>query len=229
MLSGGGYNVFKIAAGSFSSKDTACAQALKDVKNALIISAYNLYIFPEEVVNTNTIINYHNALLPWHRGLNGTAWAIWANDAHAGMSWHKVETSIDTGAILVQPSVDIDETTDSLSLSNQLNRLAIESLPQAIENLIKGITLEPSRCVEDDLHAYHNAKALPNQGIFERNWDLATASRFLRAMYAAKMKFMPAPSIEIDGELHTFLKWKLKGSELTIKTTDGHSTTISYE
>lgn len=42
----------------------------KNLKNCLIISANNSYIFKKECVQNNTIINYHNALLPFHKGCN---------------------------------------------------------------------------------------------------------------------------------------------------------------
>lgn len=207
---------------------SVCPEELKHAKNALILSVYNTYLFPEDMTKNNTIINFHNALLPWHRGLRAAIWPIWAGDSEAGMTWHKVDAGIDTGALLAQRSTPIDETTESSYLANAIHELALESMTEAIENCLKGITIKPNREVTDELHGYHGYKDLPNNGIFERTWDRATASRFLRAMLLAKLKNIPAPKIEVDGQMQDFLKWKFKGDVLTIKTTTGAAITIDY-
>ena len=221
--------VVKVVSTTQKSKDDGIEAALKGVKDALLISAYNLYIFKDETVDNNTIINYHNALLPWHRGVMATVWAVWAGDSEAGMSWHIVDRGIDTGAVLVQRAVEVAPDLDAITLSAQINNLALQSLSDAIENLVHGKRATLTRTVDDELHGYHALKDRPNHGVFDRTWDQATASRFLRAMYAAKMNQVKAPEIEIDGKKHAFLKWKFKENILTIKTVDGISETIEYK
>lgn len=54
------------------SKKKLLQYFLKISEKTLIISANNNYIFPKEVVNKDNlkIINFHNALLPYHPGRN---------------------------------------------------------------------------------------------------------------------------------------------------------------
>lgn len=223
-----GLGIKSIESSGNSAKTAVCPEELRHVKDALILSVYNTYLFPEDMVRANTIINFHNALLPWHRGLRAPVWALWAGDTEAGITWHKVDAGIDTGALLVQKAISIDETTESSTLANSIHELALESMPEAIENCLNGVSVQPTREVTDEIHGYHGYKDMPNGGVFDRSWDRATASRFLRAMLLAKLRNIPAPKIDVDGELQEFLKWKFKGDELTIKTTSGTAITIDY-
>lgn len=108
---------------------------LKNLKNCLIVSANNSYIFKKECVQNNTIINYHNALLPFHRGCNARIWSIWEKDSKTGISWHLVEESIDTGDILIQKEFELNDDFTALSLLNAQHNLAIASFKEALQNL----------------------------------------------------------------------------------------------
>ncbi len=107
----------------------------KNLKNCFIISANNSYIFKKECVQNNTIINYHNALLPFHRGCNARIWSIWENDKKTGITWHMVEESIDTGEILIQKEIKLNDNFTALNLLDAQHKLAIASFKEAIENL----------------------------------------------------------------------------------------------
>jgi len=63
-------------------------------------------------------INYHDSLLPNFAGMHATSWAIFQNLSAHGISWHKMTTKLDSGAILIQESCQIDsaETAESLNL-----------------------------------------------------------------------------------------------------------------
>lgn len=132
---------FKIARDFFNQEvlfvdDKKLDNFFKNIKNSLIISANNFYIFKKECVENNTIINYHNSLLPKHKGVNAHIWSIWEKDSKSGISWHKVNCSIDTGAILVQKEINLDEKITALKLLIKQNNLAINSFKEALQNLI---------------------------------------------------------------------------------------------
>lgn len=110
------------------------------IKNSFIISANNFYIFKENCVKNNKIINYHNSLLPKHKGLNAHIWAIFEGDKKAGITWHKVETGIDTGEILAQKEIKLNAESSGLSLLRKQHDLAINSLKIALENFFANKT-----------------------------------------------------------------------------------------
>lgn len=105
------------------------------IKNSLIISANNFYIFKKACVANNIIINYHNSLLPKHRGLNAHVWAIWENDEKSGITWHKVDENIDTGAIILQKELLLNESFTALKLLRYQHELAISSFKECLEKL----------------------------------------------------------------------------------------------
>ncbi|MCW1563787.1 formyltransferase family protein, partial [Campylobacter jejuni] len=56
-------------------------------------------------------------------------------DKKTGITWHMVEESIDTGAILTQKEIKLDDNFTALSLLNTQHNLAMASFKEAVENL----------------------------------------------------------------------------------------------
>ncbi|HEY7148296.1 MAG TPA: formyltransferase family protein [Gaiellaceae bacterium] len=55
-------------------------------------------------------VNNHPALLPRHRGPYPLAWAFREGDPVFGSTWHRMDAEFDTGPILAQSSVPIEDT-----------------------------------------------------------------------------------------------------------------------
>ena len=55
-------------------------------------------------------VNNHPALLPRHRGPYPFAWAFREGDEVLGSTWHRMDAELDTGPILAQSSVPIEDT-----------------------------------------------------------------------------------------------------------------------
>ena len=62
-------------------------------------------------------INYHNGPLPAYAGMWVTAWAVANGESGHGITWHRIDAGLDTGAVLVQRKFDLapDETTATLN------------------------------------------------------------------------------------------------------------------
>lgn len=150
------------------------------IKNTLIISANNFYIFKKSCVEQNFIINYHNSLLPKHKGCNAHIWSIWENDKKSGITWHKVDCGIDTGEIILQKEIQITEETTALKLLKKQHIIAIESLKECFNILkINNFSCEKSISYGG---GYHKKCDLPNNGILYLSWEKEKINRFLRAM-----------------------------------------------
>ena len=54
-------------------------------------------------------INVHPALLPRHRGPIPLAWALREGDAAWGSTWHRMDAELDTGNMLAQATVPIED------------------------------------------------------------------------------------------------------------------------
>ena len=80
-------------------------------------------------------INLHPSLLPRVRGIMPLPFVIMHDQAAAGFTIHKIDNDFDTGEILYQEAVIIDEITDVETLSA---RIAIRA-PDAISTIVKNI------------------------------------------------------------------------------------------
>ena len=56
-------------------------------------------------------INLHPALLPRHRGPIPLAWALRDGDGRFGITWHRMDAELDTGGILGQTTIPIEDET----------------------------------------------------------------------------------------------------------------------
>jgi methionyl-tRNA formyltransferase len=65
-------------------------------------------------------INLHPSLLPRHRGPSPIQWALVCGDRTTGVTTMQLDEGMDTGPILLQERVSIEETDTSLTLSPRL-------------------------------------------------------------------------------------------------------------
>ena len=82
----------------------------------LIISGGFPWRIPADVLALPRLgaINFHDALLPRHRGPNATGWAFRMGDAETGLTIHRLTPEFDTGPVLAQARVPITDD-DNLS------------------------------------------------------------------------------------------------------------------
>lgn len=101
----------------------------------LCVMAYVTLFVPEEVLNAPTYgtIQYHPSLLPRHRGPSAINWPIMQGEAKTGLTVFWPDNGLDTGPILLQQEVDIDDTDTVGSLYfNKLFPLGVEALLEAV-------------------------------------------------------------------------------------------------
>jgi len=121
-------------------------------KRVLIVSANNNYIFPEEIIEQRhiSIINFHNAILPLNKGRHAATWLIYYEAAEAGVTWHFVDSGIDTGRVIANRTWPIDENESAL----QLTQTGILDGIDLFKSFIKELLLEGD-IVHDD-YINHN-------------------------------------------------------------------------
>ena len=89
-------------------------------------------------------INLHPALLPRHRGPIPLAWALRDGDTHWGATWHRMDAELDTGNLLAQTSVPIeDDDVDIGEFGGKLLAAGVEILPRALERVAAGDPGDP--------------------------------------------------------------------------------------
>ncbi|MBZ7954707.1 formyl transferase [Campylobacter sp. W0018] len=196
------------------------------LKKCLIISANNFYIFKKECVLNNTIINYHNALLPKHKGCNAHLWSIWENENESGISWHIANEYIDAGAILTQKTVKIEHDFTALKLLQIQHKLAIDSFQEALQNL-QNNKLEIQQ--NNSGGGYHKKSELPNNGFLELSWDKEKIGRFLRAMDCGALSELAKPKIRIFNKDKEILLYQINEFDLILNLSDNTTLKITKE
>jgi methionyl-tRNA formyltransferase len=89
-------------------------------------------------------INCHPALLPRHRGPVPLAWAFRDGDGQFGVTWHRMDAELDTGAILAQASVPMqDDDHDIMSVGPRVGAVAIGLLPTVLARVASGDPGDP--------------------------------------------------------------------------------------
>jgi len=148
----------------------------------LIISAGNNYLFPRCIVEKENleIINFHYALLPWHKGRNAPSWAIFNHETKTGATWHYVDSDIDSGDIIWQKECFIDEDMRTWQLIERIMeeaRKGIEEfLPNLLERRISG------RKQKKVIEKMHHSKEVPGDGYFDLTDDSSYIYGLLRAL-----------------------------------------------
>jgi natural product biosynthesis luciferase-like monooxygenase protein len=100
----------------------------------------HLAMLPDDVVRLprKGAINFHDGPLPRYAGLNAPAWALMNRETRYGISWHVIESGIDTGDLLEQRMFDIAPQETSLSINTRCFELGIESFDELIGKIETG-------------------------------------------------------------------------------------------
>lgn len=198
----------------------------KKTKNCLIISANNFYIFKKEAIQNNTIINYHNSLLPNHRGTNAHIWAIYEDDKQSGITWHIVDSTIDTGDIIIQKTIELTPLITAKELLIAQHKMAIQSLGECLNLLTNNQTRSQN---PSQTSTTHRKKDLPNGGICDLSWSKEKISSFLRAMDAGAFRQIALPKIYIFNEWFEIGFYEITDTEISLNLNGSKNIEIKFK
>ncbi len=110
---------------------------LKSFPYDYLFSIVNSMVLDKEILATpiKKAINYHDSLLPKYAGLNASYWAIINNEKVHGISWHLVDEGIDTGDIIVQKEIAIEDDDTSISLNMKCYEAAVTAFVQVVKEI----------------------------------------------------------------------------------------------
>jgi methionyl-tRNA formyltransferase len=101
---------------------------------------------PQEALDVPRLgsVNNHPALLPRHRGPYPFAWTFREGDTHFGATWHRMDAEFDTGPILAQSSVPLEDTDCWIEeFGPKILQNSFAMLPQVFERLEAGDPGDP--------------------------------------------------------------------------------------
>jgi methionyl-tRNA formyltransferase len=122
------------------------AQFLEELRslNADLQIVVAFRMLPEAVWNMPAMgtINVHASLLPQYRGAAPINWAIINGEKETGVTTFKLKHEIDTGDILLQGKIAIDENETAGELHDKLRELGAKVLVKTIDGLADGTLKE---------------------------------------------------------------------------------------
>jgi len=130
--------------------DKALNETLKEHKVELVCLAGFMQILSKQFVEKwyNRIINIHPSLLPSFKGLNVHARALEAGVKFTGCTVHFVRYEMDTGPIIAQAVVPVeeDDTTDTLAarVLEQEHKIYPQALKLVATGALNGVEKENS-------------------------------------------------------------------------------------
>jgi len=182
------------------------AAMLAPLEPDLIISAGFPWRIPADVLALPRLgaINFHDAILPRHRGPNATGWAFRLDDTETGLTIHRLGSEFDTGPVLAQVRVPITDDDDLSTLMAKMVNHAPGLLRQALERVARG---DPGD-VQDESQA-------TEAGLFEDAWRVIDWSQPARTIHNQVRSWVgfrdiPAGALgEIGGETLQITKTRL--------------------
>ena len=115
-------------------------ESVLDLKPDLIVTCAYGQIIPEEILNCPKLgcINVHASLLPKYRGGAPIHRAIINGEEETGITIMYMDKGMDTGNIISQESIKIEEDDNLETLSNKLSILGTKLLLETLPSIIDG-------------------------------------------------------------------------------------------
>jgi methionyl-tRNA formyltransferase len=107
-------------------------QKIIDLKPDLLISAAYGQILPKELLDQVVALNVHGSLLPKYRGGAPIQYALFNGDKQTGISIMYMAFKMDSGPIIKQAKLDIEQDDDYLSLTKKLSTLGTKLLKEVL-------------------------------------------------------------------------------------------------
>ena len=133
------------------AKEEAYQEKLRGLGADLFVVAAYGQILTKSLLNIPKFgaVNVHASLLPKYRGAAPIAWAILNGEKKAGVTTMLMDEGMDTGDILLQSEIPIQEDETTQTLHDRLASLGAQLLSQTLEKMKQGeihaIPQDPSK------------------------------------------------------------------------------------
>ena len=148
--------------------------------DVIVVVAYG-QILPESILNIPRYgcINVHASLLPEYRGAAPIQWAVIDGLKETGVTTMYMDKGLDTGDIIDQKIITIDENETGGSLFDRLAVLGGDIIVETLEKIVNGTATRTKQ--NDDLSSY--AKMLSkDMGNLDFSKDAVVLERLIRGL-----------------------------------------------
>ena len=136
--------------------------------NADVFTVVAYRILPKEIIAIPAMgsINLHGSLLPKYRGAAPIQWSLINGDSETGLTTFILQPKVDTGNVLQQKKIAIDQDDNYGSLAEKMSNAGAELLVETMDEFEKG-NLNPY--AQDDVKATTARKISAEMTII--NWQ----------------------------------------------------------
>ncbi len=151
------------------------------LKPDLIIVAAYAQLIPEAILNLPKYgcLNLHASLLPKYRGSAIIQAAILNGDEQTGVTIMKMDKGLDTGPILTQNAINIEENDTAGTLYDKLSAMSSDFLIKTVKKYLAG-EIEPK--MQDSSQASYAKEITKSDGLINWKKPAAELEKFIRAM-----------------------------------------------
>jgi phosphoribosylglycinamide formyltransferase-1 len=128
------------------ARDAAMAAWLREQNVEIVVLAgYMAILSPAFIASfPDRIVNVHPSLLPAFPGMRAVEQAVEYGVRVFGVTVHLVDDGVDSGAIILQRSIELPEMSDPTEVHQILQGIEHELLPEAVRLLARGaVTRDP--------------------------------------------------------------------------------------
>ena len=143
------------------------------------------------------IVNGHPSLLPRYRGPSPVSWAVRNGEEAIGFTLHYMDAALDTGNILGQARIPLDDEHSWEELTPKLAETVGRMLPGVLERVAAGDPGDP----QDESQASYLGTFEPEYARIDLTRSCEDVARQVRAWrFHSGVPFVKGALIEIDGE-----------------------------
>jgi methionyl-tRNA formyltransferase len=210
----------------------AVAPLLRGLEPDVVLCWGFSWKLPQEALESARLgcVNHHPALLPRHRGPIPLAWAMRDGDSEFGLTWHRMDADYDTGPILAQTTVPIEDGDTTIEIIGpKLLRAAFALLPRVFERLAAADPGDPQP-----------KEGASWAGLFDQDYTTVDWGQPARAIHNQARAWMltfglspvEGPIAELDGERIKVLRTSLTdpgGGARAVECGDGRIWIVESE
>ncbi|MCR4658641.1 MAG: methionyl-tRNA formyltransferase [Lachnospiraceae bacterium] len=163
-------------------KDEESVSKLKEYDADIFIVAAYGQILSKEILDMPRYgcINVHASLLPKYRGAAPIQWAVINGDRKTGITIMQMDEGLDTGDILLQKEIGINDDETGESLFERLMILGEEAVIEALKLIEEGKT-DPVK--QDSALSSYAPMLSKETGLIDFSKDACTIERLVRGLY----------------------------------------------
>lgn len=145
----------------------------------IILSVNYLFLIERSIFSKAKLaVNIHGSLLPKYRGRTPHVWAIINNELKTGVTAHLIDDGCDTGDIVKQKEVIIDNNDTGADILEKFNMLYIPLIDEILVDYERGI-ITPTP--QNNKNATFFGKRTPDDGRINWGWQKERIRNWVRS------------------------------------------------